>query len=272
MREAFYKGRIPAGRLAAIKADVARLKTQVPDLDKMKIRSSANAEDIPNFDGAGLHDSFSAELDEEDLPDLSCSLETEVDGVVTKLKIKPKSVQCAVKAVYASLWNSRAIEERSFARLDHATSAMGISVVPAYDTDSDVIANGVIITRVINGEDILGYTIGVQAGNNLVTNPEPKTIAQMTVATFSDPGRAPRLTIARYATPTAGAPALTTPVLPAAKMLEIVEVAKLKTIVPDVTKLKFRSSANAEDIPNFDGAGLHDSFSVKLSSLSPPAR
>ena len=29
-----------------------------------------------------------------------------------------------------------------------------------------------------------------------------------------------------------------------------------------------RSSANAEDIPNFDGAGLHDSFSAKVAKQS----
>jgi hypothetical protein len=193
----------------------------------MKIRSSANAEDIPNFDGAGLHDSFSAKVDEDDNADLSCTIERETDnGVVTKLKVKPKTVQCAVKAVYASLWNPRAIEERSFARIDHATAAMGLGVVPAYDTDDEVTQNGVLITRAINAEDILGYTLSLQQGDNLVTNPEPHTIAQMTMVSFSDPNRPPRFTIARYATPTANGPTLTQSVLPEAKMNEIVEVAK----------------------------------------------
>ena len=223
----FYKGKIPAGQRAQIESQLAALKAKVPNLDKMKVRSSANAEDIPNFDGAGLHDSFSAELDEQDNPDLSCVIDREAkDGVVTKLKVKPKTPQCAVKAVYASLWNPRAIEERSFARIDHATAAMGIAVVPAYDTDDEVASNGVLITRALNAEDILGYTLSVQQGNNLVTNPEPGTIAQMTLATFSDPGRPPRFTIARYATPTKNTAPLRTSVLPDAKMNEIVELGR----------------------------------------------
>ena len=52
------------------------------------------------------------------------------DGVATKLDMKPKTVQCAIKGVYASLWNARAIEERSFARLDHATAAEEIRIGP----------------------------------------------------------------------------------------------------------------------------------------------
>lgn len=223
----FYKARIPAAQMEQIERQLAALKQKVPNLDEMKIRSSANAEDIPNFDGAGLHDSFSAEIDKTDNPDFSCNVERVAEGgVVTKLKVKPKTPQCAVKAVYASLWNPRAIDERSFARIDHATAAMGIAVVPAYDTDDEVTQNGVLITRAINAEDILGYTLSLQAGNNLVTNPEPGTVAQLTLATFSDLNRPPRFTVARYATPTKGAPPLTRSVLEEPKMREIVDVGR----------------------------------------------
>ena len=38
----------------------------MPDVEKIKVRSSANAEDIPGFDGAGLHDSFSANPEKKD--------------------------------------------------------------------------------------------------------------------------------------------------------------------------------------------------------------
>ena len=53
----FLESELPAGDLAAIEAAIAR---EMPGVEKVKVRSSANAEDIPNFDGAGLHDSFSA--------------------------------------------------------------------------------------------------------------------------------------------------------------------------------------------------------------------
>jgi pyruvate,water dikinase len=227
VQELFYKAKVPAAQLAAIESQVAALKVREPAVETIKIRSSANAEDIPNFDGAGLHDSFSADLDATDNADLSCAIQREeAGGVVTKLKISPKSVQCALKGVYASLWNPRAIEERSFARLDHGSASMGIGVVPAYDTESDVVANGVIITRVINGEDILGYTVSSQKDNNLVTNPEPGSIAQTTIASYSDVGRPARLTLTRHATPKQGQPPLTTTVIPDAKMQEILTVAQ----------------------------------------------
>ncbi len=91
-------------------------------MEKIKVRSSANAEDVPNFDGAGLHDSFAADTEKRDRPDRTdCRIEQDDDDGDVKRKVKPKSVGCAVKGVYASLWNKRAIEERSFARIDQTT-------------------------------------------------------------------------------------------------------------------------------------------------------
>src|SRR4029079_6881547 len=135
----------------------------------------------------------------------SCHIESEQDGVVTKLEIKPKTPQCGIKGVFASLWNPRAIEERSFARVDHTSASMGIAVVPAYDSESDVVANGVLITRSVNS-DFLAYTLDLQKYSNLVTNPDPGTVAQMTLATFGDLNRPARFTVVRFATPVAGQP------------------------------------------------------------------
>ena len=42
-----------------------------------------------------------------------CRIELDDEGAnEVKRKVKPKTVACAVKGVYASLWNKRAIEER----------------------------------------------------------------------------------------------------------------------------------------------------------------
>lgn len=226
VQNAFYVAKVPAAQLAAVNAEIANLKTLVPAMQKMKFRSSANAEDIPNFDGAGLHDSFSVKLSSVDAPDLACHIEEEPDGVATKREIKPKTPQCGIKGVFASLWNTRAIEERSFARLDHGSASMGIAVVPEYDAESEVAANGVLITRSVNS-DFLAYTLSLQQGNNLVTNPDPGTISQMTFATFSDPARPPRFTVARFATPTVGAAKLTKSVLPEATMGQIVDYSRM---------------------------------------------
>jgi Pyruvate phosphate dikinase, AMP/ATP-binding domain len=206
-------------------AQVEKLKAISPGIEKLKVRSSANAEDIPNFDGAGLHDSFSVKLSSVDTADRSCTREESQDGVVTKLDMKPKTVQCGLKGVYASLWNPRAVEERSFARLDHATVSMGIAVVPAYDTESEVTANGVIVTRAINS-DFIAYTISLQQGNNLVTNPDPGTISQLSYGIFGTEDRAPRFTNVRFATPTKGGKPLTTSVLLEPQLQQLVELAK----------------------------------------------
>jgi hypothetical protein len=225
VQQLFYKAQVPPAQLADIKAQVVKLKTMQPLLEKLKVRSSANAEDIPNFDGAGLHDSFGVKLSSVDAADMGCRIEEEQDGPVTKLEIKPKTVQCAIKGVYASLWNTRAIEERSFARLDHVFASMGLAVVPAYDTESEVAANGVLITRAVNS-DFLAYTLSLQKDNNLVTNPDPGTLSQMTYATFSGTDRPTRFTVARFAKPTAAGAPLTTGVLTDPQMNQITELAK----------------------------------------------
>jgi pyruvate,water dikinase len=225
VQQLFYAAKVPPAQLAGIVAQVTKLKTLVPDVEKLKLRSSANAEDIPNFDGAGLHDSFSVKLSSTDRPDMSCTREESQDGVVTKVDMKPKTVQCALKGVYASLWNTRAIDERSFARIDHASAAMGLAVVPAYDTESEVAANGVVITRAVNS-DFLAYTLGLQKDNNLVTNPEPGTIAQSTLATFGGIDRPTRFTTTRFAKPTAASAPLTSSVMTEPQMANVVDLVK----------------------------------------------
>src|SRR5262249_10887761 len=148
------------------------------------------------------------------------------DGVVTKLKVKPKTVECGIKAVFASLWNQRAVEERSFARLDHETSGMGISVVPAHDTEGDIVANSVVITRGLNTDDIIAYSLPIQKDNDLVPTPDPGTISEFTLAIFGSETRPPRFTTARFATPKPNVPALKTPVLTEAQMSQMTEIAR----------------------------------------------
>lgn len=223
----FYAADLPEAHLREVESAMAALKTRFPQVSELKFRSSANAEDIPGFDGAGLYDSFSVKYSARDDAARSCAVVADVDGVVTKLKVEPRTAQCALKAVYASLWNQRAVEERSYARIDHASAAMGIAVVPAYDSESEVVANGVILTRAIGADDVIGYTVTLQQGNNLVTNPAPGTLAQRTLVTFSaDTTRPDRFTVVRPAVSTAGAAPLTGSILPDAKLAEIVRVAR----------------------------------------------
>ncbi|GAA1996067.1 PEP/pyruvate-binding domain-containing protein [Microbacterium pumilum] len=214
----------PPGALERVRAKIDEV---IPGVEKVKVRSSANAEDVPDFDGAGLHDSYAADTTKRDRPIGPCMVEEDDgdDGEV-KRKVKPKSVGCAIKGVYASLWNKRAVEERSFARIDQGTIAMGIAIVPAYDTGSDVAANAVVVTRVLNTDGVYGYSLSVQQGNNLVTNPDPATYSEVTIAAFISDDEPTSLTVTRFAKPAADAPERTEPVLSSDRMLELVDLAR----------------------------------------------
>lgn len=195
--------------------------------------------------GAGLYDSFSIEPAKVDNADSSCVLETETDGVVTKLKVKPKTVQCGIKAVYGSLWNPRAIVERTFGRLDHTSAGMGVAINPSYGDEQ---ANLVLVTRVVGSDAVYGYTLSVQKGENLVTNPLPGTITEFDVASFSDLGRPPRISTTRFAKPTLTDTVMTTTILTTARMLEIVDIAKKVEIAYCKAKPTYFPGGNCNNV------------------------
>jgi hypothetical protein len=224
VRAEFYKAQMPPAILSAVRSKVM---ATLPGVDRIKVRSSANAEDLPNFDGAGLHDSFSARiLSETDHPDGSCVLVTNLDGTVVDLDMEPRTLNCALKGVWASLWNKRAIEERSFARLDHTTVGMGIAIVERYDDDAEIVANSVMVTRVIGNDRLYGYSFSTQVGNNLVTNPLPGTYSENVIAGFVDASKPPTFTVLRYATPTTDGAQLTSRVLGDDQMLGLLGYTK----------------------------------------------
>ncbi len=111
-----------------------------------RYRSSANSEDLPGFNGAGLYDSKS-QKPSEDEKDLAKSL----------------------KEVYASLWTFRAFAEREFHRVDHMAAAMGVLVHPSYQ---DELVNGVAVSfdPIQGGGE--NYYVNSQVGEDRVTNPE----------------------------------------------------------------------------------------------------
>lgn len=221
----FLSGKFPAANLQKIKDMMA---SALPGIEKVKIRSSANAEDIEGFDGAGLHDSYSAKPAVADNADGSCTRDLEVDegGGEPEAKMNPRTIQCAIKGVYMSLWNKRAIEERSFARIDHASVSMGISVLPAYDYQHKIAGNSVLVTRVINTSHVLGYSLSVQKKNNLVTNPDPGTFSELSIAALGQGSEPTTLTFTRFAKPKKDKPQLTEPVLTKEQMLQMVDISR----------------------------------------------
>ncbi len=82
------------------------------------VRSSSNSEDLPGFNGAGLYDT--------------------VGNVRGK-----KALADALRTVWASLWNLRAVEERTAFGIDHRQAYMGVLV----QVGVNATAAGVLVTK-----------------------------------------------------------------------------------------------------------------------------
>ncbi len=133
------------------------------DFPSFRFRSSTNAEDLENFSGAGLYSSYSAKQNDPD-----------------------KTIEEAIKKVWASLWNWRAFEERSYYKIVHTTCSMGILVQRSFP-DED--ANGVVITKNLYNSNP-GMIVNVQYKEYSIVFPEPGILSdQLILFTWSiDPG------------------------------------------------------------------------------------
>jgi pyruvate, water dikinase len=117
---------------------VAHQIKQTDSIASFRFRSSSNAEDIEGFNGAGLYESYSGGL------------------------VNPnKTIEHAIRKVWASVWNENAYLERSLFGIDHRTVMMGILVHKGFPAEE---ANGVAITKNMFRNDFPGFTINVQAG------------------------------------------------------------------------------------------------------------
>ena len=136
----------------------------------VRFRSSSNAEDAVEFNGAGLYNSYSAcaadDLDDdEDGPSECDSSESNERGIARTLK-----------RVWASLWNSRAHEERAFYSMPHESLSMAILVTRGF---SEELANGVVFTANPANPFDRRYQVSVQAGERSVVSPEPGEVAEI---------------------------------------------------------------------------------------------
>jgi len=123
---------------------------------KIRFRSSSNAEDESNFNGAGLYSSTS--------------------GIIGD---SSKSIERAIKKVWASLWNERAFFERSYFGIDQKGSAMGILVHETYDNE---LVNGVCITQNLYRDYDFGFVINMQQGENEVVSPDNTLVCEQVVS------------------------------------------------------------------------------------------
>lgn len=224
IRDLLLAAKVPEILSNAVRARVGEL---LPTTTKIKVRSSANAEDISGFNGAGLYDSYKADVRLPVDSTLPCVIvEKTVKNGSVRERLAPETIECAIKAVYASLWNPRAVSERSFMRLDHRTAAMGLAIVPAYNGASKIDANSVLITRIVNTDTLWGYAISTQNGNNLVTRPAPDTYSELAIAVMLTEGTPTSLTVTRLAKSKPDKDPRTKAVLSREKMLTMIEIAK----------------------------------------------
>lgn len=112
--------------------------------EKVRLRSSTNAEDLTEFSGAGLYASTGAWASGE------------------------QRASAEIRKVWASVWSFAAFEERSFWNIDHRAVRMGVAVHEAFEGEE---ANGVLITQNIADPTVVGMYVNVQAGDVPVTNP-----------------------------------------------------------------------------------------------------
>jgi hypothetical protein len=146
----------------------ARVRTQFGDA-QVRLRSSTNAEDLPEFSGAGSYESVSATSDGEN------------------------AASRRIREVWASVWTFKAFEERAFWNIDHLAVMMGIAVNPAVDEEA---VNGVIITDNLLSKGAAGYYVNIQAGEISVTNPVGGAVPE--IVTIDVDTTAPTIVRQRY--------------------------------------------------------------------------
>ena len=214
LREAIEDAPFPEPLLTAIAARLREVFGPGVDTTRIRFRSSTNAEDLDVISGAGLYDSKSGcladDLDGDGAGPSLCLteaervfLEGEIAARTAELAAHPervwlvdiiddfqgdltkeKPVARAVRKVWASLWNERAFEERSYYGVDHTKVFMGIAVEPSFVLEK---ANAVAVTNLPATSGGPLYRLVSQSGWLSVVRPEdPLMVAE--VLTFHRAG------------------------------------------------------------------------------------
>jgi hypothetical protein len=123
--------------------------------DRVRFRSSTNVEDLAGFNGAGLYTSASAQVDSE-----------------------VRSIEDALRTVWASAWSFRGFEERTLFGVDQRAVNMGVLIHRGFPAEE---ANGVAITRNVVDPGGFGYYINAQIGEISVVNPESGDLPEQLV-------------------------------------------------------------------------------------------
>jgi len=124
-----------------------------------RFRSSTNAEDLDGFNGAGLYQSKT--------------------GQIGNAK---KSVEKAIKTVWASAWGYRPYKERAYFGIDQKSVGMGVLCHRNFDNE---LANGVVITKNLYRPNYRGFVINAQFGQTSVVIPPDSVVCEQVIC-YSD--------------------------------------------------------------------------------------
>ncbi len=136
--------------------EVTKMCTARFGKNKIRFRSSSNCEDESGFNGAGLYASQTGRVGDT-----------------------AKSIEVAIKKVWASLWSNRAFREREFFHIDHSGVSMAVLVHGAFDNEY---ANGVAITKNLYRNIDYGFVINIQKGEEEVVSPKQGVVCEQVVS------------------------------------------------------------------------------------------
>lgn len=143
------------------------------DTVMVRTRSSSNAEDTPEFNGAGLYESTSA-----------CAADSFAEGPLAAslcdASQEPRPLERGLVRVWASLWSFGAFEERDYYGIDHTEVAMGVAISRRYEGER---VNGVAFTGDPIDPRQQRYTVNAQLGEVDVVSPTPGVTAELSYLT-----------------------------------------------------------------------------------------
>lgn len=146
-------------RVASVDSNLVleiRQRLLVSGFTTFRFRSSTNAEDADGFSGAGLYVSKTVDLN---------------DSV--------KTIEKAIRDVWASCWTYEAFQERRFFHISDNNLAMAILVHRSFPAEK---ANGVVITKNVYRDGYPGISINVQVGDVSVVEPPAGVTCDQLVA------------------------------------------------------------------------------------------
>jgi hypothetical protein len=162
LRAAIKAAPLDSGFVALLNA---KLDSKFPGVDRVRFRSSTNAEDLDGFTGAGLYESHAgSRTDTSD------------------------HIYDAIRNVWASVWLYRTFEERTYRSIDHMSVGMAMLVHRSHPEEE---GGGVAITN--NPFDQAGldpaFYVNAQKGGESVVLPPSGTTTDQFLYYFDSPGQ-----------------------------------------------------------------------------------